>query len=419
MKTNKTARSMEHRAQSKSFFSMLHAPCSMLILCIIFFLPLVAGSSGINQSLPNVTNDAQTKAAIVPNTAPSAGQVLAGNAGGTAYVPQTIKGDGSLASDGTLAVPKVLSNLLTNSGFGVWSNGALANYGAQLIASWANGSPGYDTLTSSTKDITSAINAAGTSESGSTASIGLTSGHLYQLVATETHTSGAHLALSGTGGVPATTLAAGANTITFVATGSSTVLTVTNTAAASNACTFTLYEVTPGCVGSDTHAMDGWVKNTAIHLYREPNGTNTKAGSYHALKSIPAAQSDYFRFGLNIYNQPAFYSKFAGRTVTFGAWVMSSTANDARLELEDGTQAAYSSYHPGDGAYHWLEVTLAASTSTSEFGVLGIHSNAAPGTAYWSQPMLDLRLIHRGGELPAHTGRDRLAGQGRCPYGFQ
>ncbi len=35
--------------------------------------------------LGSVTNDAQTKAAIVPNTTPSAGQLLVGNAGGTAY----------------------------------------------------------------------------------------------------------------------------------------------------------------------------------------------------------------------------------------------------------------------------------------------------------------------------------------------
>src|SRR5262249_10621564 len=38
--------------------------------------------------LGNVTNDTQTKSAIVPNTAPSSGQVLIGNAGGTAFAPQ-------------------------------------------------------------------------------------------------------------------------------------------------------------------------------------------------------------------------------------------------------------------------------------------------------------------------------------------
>jgi riboflavin synthase alpha subunit len=43
-------------------------------------------------SLGSVTNDAQTKAAVVPNTAPSAGQVLVGNSGGTAYGPVTLSG---------------------------------------------------------------------------------------------------------------------------------------------------------------------------------------------------------------------------------------------------------------------------------------------------------------------------------------
>ena len=55
-------------------------------------------------SLGSVTNDAQTKAAIVPNTAPSAGQLLAGNAGGTAYAPVSMSGDATLASTGALTI---------------------------------------------------------------------------------------------------------------------------------------------------------------------------------------------------------------------------------------------------------------------------------------------------------------------------
>ena len=50
--------------------------------------------------LGNVTNDAQTKAAIVPNTAPSAGQLLVGNAGGTAYAPVSASGDVTVSSTG-------------------------------------------------------------------------------------------------------------------------------------------------------------------------------------------------------------------------------------------------------------------------------------------------------------------------------
>jgi hypothetical protein len=54
--------------------------------------------------LGNVTNNAQTQAAIVPNTTPSAGQVLVGNAGGTAYAPVSMSGDATLSSAGALTV---------------------------------------------------------------------------------------------------------------------------------------------------------------------------------------------------------------------------------------------------------------------------------------------------------------------------
>ncbi|MDP9267265.1 MAG: hypothetical protein M3P27_02935 [Acidobacteriota bacterium] len=56
--------------------------------------------------LGSVTNDAQTKAAVVPNTAPSAGQVPVGNAGGTAYAPQSLSQDCTLASTGVVTCTK-------------------------------------------------------------------------------------------------------------------------------------------------------------------------------------------------------------------------------------------------------------------------------------------------------------------------
>ena len=61
----------------------------------------------------NVTNDAQTKAAIVPNTVPAAGQVLVGNAGGTAYAPVTLSGGAVINSAGvvTLTIPDASSTV--------------------------------------------------------------------------------------------------------------------------------------------------------------------------------------------------------------------------------------------------------------------------------------------------------------------
>jgi hypothetical protein len=54
--------------------------------------------------LSNVTNDAQTKAAIVPNTAPASGEIPVGNAGGTAYAKAAVSGDATLASTGALTI---------------------------------------------------------------------------------------------------------------------------------------------------------------------------------------------------------------------------------------------------------------------------------------------------------------------------
>jgi hypothetical protein len=68
--------------------------------------------------LGNVTNDTQTKAAVVPNTAPSAGQILAGNAGGTAYAPVTVSGSGATitaSSAGVFTISAIPNASLSNS----------------------------------------------------------------------------------------------------------------------------------------------------------------------------------------------------------------------------------------------------------------------------------------------------------------
>lgn len=61
--------------------------------------------------LGNVTNNAQTQAAIVPNTAPSSGQILVGNAGGTAYAPVSASGDVTVGSTGAHTLATVNGNV--------------------------------------------------------------------------------------------------------------------------------------------------------------------------------------------------------------------------------------------------------------------------------------------------------------------
>jgi hypothetical protein len=81
---------------------------------------------------PSVTNDAQTKAAILPNTAPAAGQLPAGNAGGTAYAPVTVSGDCTLTSAGVLTCTKL--NSVNTAAAATASTIAVRNASGELIA---------------------------------------------------------------------------------------------------------------------------------------------------------------------------------------------------------------------------------------------------------------------------------------------
>lgn len=58
----------------------------------------------INASTLQVDGVDVTLSSVVPNTAPSAGQILVGNAGGTAYAPVSMSGDATLASTGALTI---------------------------------------------------------------------------------------------------------------------------------------------------------------------------------------------------------------------------------------------------------------------------------------------------------------------------
>lgn len=79
---------------------------------------LNAATGRASLALDQVTNNAQTQAAIMPNTVPSPTQVPVGNAGGTAYAPRTISGSGatvSLSATGVLSISGIANASLNNS----------------------------------------------------------------------------------------------------------------------------------------------------------------------------------------------------------------------------------------------------------------------------------------------------------------
>jgi hypothetical protein len=148
-----------------------------------------------------------------------------------------------------------------------------------------------------------------------------------------------------------------------------------------------VHEVTPGCVAADALGPDGWRKDITIDVWREHNGSNTKDGSFYSIKCTPTAVDDYIRWpkGTNS-DLEEHYTQFIGRTVAFGAWVKTSTANHVTLEIDQGSITS-SSFHTGGGSYEWLEVSAAVSDSAVSFRV-SVRFALSSGDAYVSQPML-------------------------------
>jgi hypothetical protein len=84
-------------------------------------LGIVVGTAAQGRTaltLNNVTNDAQTQAAVVPNTAPAGGEVLVGTGLG-AYLKKAVSGSGatiSLASTGVMTISAISDGAISSSG---------------------------------------------------------------------------------------------------------------------------------------------------------------------------------------------------------------------------------------------------------------------------------------------------------------
>ncbi|UJX40392.1 carbohydrate binding domain-containing protein [Desulfovibrio sp. JY] len=144
----------------------------------------------------------------------------------------------------------------------------------------------------------------------------------------------------------------------------------------------TLTEVTVGCVDYNTKALDLWNKDPTTKCWRETN--NVKSGALYALRVYGGKV--YWSDGQRVAT-PEFCRRYAGAgPVVIGVWVHSSVANKARIGIIDSAGESWSEYHPGDGLYHYLQVTR-----TPAAGITSFQAVADSGTdaeAVFSQPQL-------------------------------
>jgi hypothetical protein len=304
--------------------------------------------------------------------------------------------DGGIVEQGGV----LKENLLTNSGFDVWSNSTLENVtGSNLVVSWAN--VNWDTFTASGADVTDAQWTSSGAQYADSASLSLTSGKLYKLTATVSLTSGTLPWLymqSPNNDRAFGQLAEGSNVFVFEADSGGhddDHLAITQNQAVRFSCTFTLQEVTPGCVAANALAVDGWMKEATTDIWREHNGTYTKDGSFYSLKVTAGSANDYLIWTMDgnntwVVGDPRLH-KFDGRTVTMGVWAKTDTASHARIQLQDagGTNGVntYSDYHTGGNSWEWLEVTKTFNSDAAERYIY-LRAEVDTKTIYYSQPIL-------------------------------
>lgn len=161
---------------------------------------------------------------------------------------------------------------------------------------------------------------------------------------------------------------------------------------------FSCYEIAPCCTEADTKAWDGdeWTKESGLDLYREhwDGGTNTKNGSFYALKCVPDDINNFINWRYELRTEEEHKAKFYGRTAIMGIWAKTSTANHFRMGIYEGGPgtSVYSEYHPGDGDWHWLEVPITYLTNSgyiyNQWRFYQPDNIDGSTIVYLSQPML-------------------------------
>ena len=324
-----------------------------------------------------------------------------------------------------------LKNEISNSGFDVWSNATLENVATIEEDDCASDDTGDWTVTRTALAFDTdhyEYTPSGGTNSAVLASASVTAGKLYEISVDIKNGVGSTSTLqlyfydgaiqksptiSTTGSFVTHTFCLEVATTT--GSGQAGLYDATHFASDIEMKNFSFKEVTPGTVGSGHLAFDTARRDNAnVSLWRQHNdgGTYTKDGSFYALKAATSTATTGFSWpkvygGDDVWNQ-----KFAGRTVTFGAWIKTDQASNAKLRMTKDTYSTetVSAYHTGDNNWQWLEATMDCGASptgvcfTIQLDGAGDGSATSTNLTYISQPTVVLGSAIGAGNYSRPSG---------------
>ncbi|GAH89504.1 unnamed protein product, partial [marine sediment metagenome] len=127
-----------------------------------------------------------------------------------------------------------------------------------------------------------------------------------------------------------------------------------------------LYEITPCCTEGDGKGFEGCYKQADVDLYREHYGSNTKNGSFYALKIVPGDNDEYiFLPSLSPTNN--WFERIRGKTVTIGFYAKTRTTGNIRYFMYDGITYIIGALNKLVRSWEWLEFTYTVPTSATSF----------------------------------------------------
>ena len=136
--------------------------------------------------------------------------------------------------------------------------------------------------------------------------------------------------------------------------------------------------------------MEDWVSGaSAAPTEHTLTGASATVARESTIIKVGTYSAKVTRVGTDctLYHDFPNYASYAGRQMTWGAWVYATVASRARLSIGDGVGTTNSSYHTGDSTWQFLTVTRNIDTSPTRIRC-GMEVNTGNTSGYFDGGVL-------------------------------